>query len=118
MTPEQLNQSIIEGIRDVKGKGITLIDLRKIKDAPTDFFIICQGDNSTQVTAIAGSIAERTRADLDARPSRTEGIRSAQWVLMDYFNTIVHIFYHETRDFYQLEQLWGDAKITEFADLD
>lgn len=114
---EQLNELIIEGIRDKKGKNIVRLDLRKLGDAPADFFIICEGDSSTHIKAISDSIYKKVKEALQTMPSHTEGSLNARWVLMDYFNTIVHVFYPETRHFYDLEQLWSDADLTEFADV-
>ncbi len=114
---EQLNALIIEGIRDKKGKNIVQLDLRKLGDAPADFFIICEGDSSTHIKAISDSIYKKLKEELHTMPSHTEGSLNARWILMDYFNTIVHVFYPETRHFYDLEQLWGDAEITEFAEV-
>jgi ribosome-associated protein len=114
---EQLNHWIIEGIRDVKGKKIVQLDLRKIEDAPADFFIICEGDSNTQVRAISDSIHKKVKEELYTMPSHTEGSSNARWVLMDYFDTIVHVFYPETREFYEIEQLWSDADVTEFAEI-
>lgn len=114
---EQLNELIIEGIRDKKGKNIVRLDLRKLGDAPADYFIICEGDSSTHIKAISDSIYKKVKEALQTMPSHTEGSLNARWVLMDYFNTIVHVFYPETRHFYDLEQLWGDADLTEFADV-
>ncbi|MCK6692564.1 MAG: ribosome silencing factor [Thermoanaerobaculia bacterium] len=114
---EQLNHAIIEGIRDKKGKNIVQLDLRRLDDAPADFFIICEGDSNTHIKAISDSIYKRVKDELNTMPSHTEGTTNARWVLMDYFNTIVHVFYPETRQFYDLEQLWSDARATEFAEL-
>lgn len=114
---EQLNHAIIEGIRDKKGKNIVQLDLRRLDDAPADFFIICEGDSNTHIKAISDSIYKRVKDELNTIPSHTEGTTNARWVLMDYFNTIVHVFYPETRQFYDLEQLWSDARATEFAEL-
>lgn len=115
--PEQLNHWIIEGIRDKKGKNIIQLDLRRLDDAPADFFIICEGDSNTHVKAISDSIHKKVKDELHTMPSHTEGSSNARWILMDYFNTIVHVFYPETRQFYDIEQLWSDAETTEFADL-
>lgn len=114
---EQLNHAIIEGIRDKKGKNIIQLDLRRLDDAPADFFIICEGDSNTHIKAISDSIYKRVKDELNTMPSHTEGTTNARWVLMDYFNTIVHVFYPETRQFYDLEQLWSDARATEFAEI-
>lgn len=114
---EQLNHWIIEGIRDKKGKNIIQLDLRELEDAPADFFIICEGDSNTHVKAISDSIYKKVKEELHTAPSHTEGTSNARWILMDYFNTIVHVFYPETRQFYEIEQLWSDAETTEFADI-
>lgn len=114
---DQLNQWIIEGIRDKKGKNIIQLDLRKLEDAPADFFIICEGDSNTHVKSISDSVYKKVKDELQTMPSHMEGSGNARWVLIDYFNTVVHVFYPETRHFYELEQLWSDAKVTEFAEL-
>ncbi|MFN0015859.1 MAG: ribosome silencing factor [Saprospiraceae bacterium] len=114
---EQLNHFIIEGIRDKKGKKIVLLDLRRLGDAPADFFIICEGDSSTHIKAISDSIYKKVKEETLTMPSHTEGSQNARWVLMDYFNTMVHVFYPETREFYDIEQLWSDADATEFAEI-
>ncbi len=114
---EQLNQLIVEGIRDKKGKNIIQLDLRKLGDAPADFFIICEGDSNTHVKAISDSIYKKVKDEMNAMPSHTEGSSNAKWVLMDYFNTVVHVFYPETRQFYELENLWSDAETTEFGEV-
>lgn len=114
---EQLNQWIIEGIRDKKGKNIIQLDLRKLEDAPADFFIICEGDSNTHIKSISDSIYKKVKDELQTMPSHVEGSGGSRWVLMDYFNTVVHVFYPETRHFYELEQLWSDAKVTEFAEV-
>ncbi|MEQ1745805.1 MAG: ribosome silencing factor [Saprospiraceae bacterium] len=114
---ERLNHFIIEGIRDKKGKKIVLLDLRRLGDAPADFFIICEGDSSTHIKAISDSIYKKVKEEALTMPSHTEGSQNARWVLMDYFNTMVHVFYPETREFYDIEQLWSDADATEFAEI-
>ncbi len=113
---EQLNHAIVEGIRDKKGKKIIQLDLRKL-DGPADFFIICEGDSNTHVKAITDSIYKKVKDELETAPSHTEGSGNSKWILMDYFNTVVHVFHPETRDFYELEHLWSDAKVTEFGEV-
>ena len=114
---EELSHAIIEGIRDKKGKKIVQLDLRQLGDAPADFFIICEGDSSTHVKAISDSVYKKVKEDLYEMPTHTEGSSNARWVLMDYFNIVVHVFYPETREFYDIESLWSDAKVTEFAEI-
>jgi ribosome-associated protein len=114
---EILNKWIIEGIRDKKGKNIVQLDLRHLDDAPTDFFIICEGDSNVHVKSISDSIHKRVKEEMLMNPVHVEGSLSARWVLMDYFNTVVHVFHPETRMFYELENLWSDAKVTEYAEI-
>ncbi|MDX2136097.1 MAG: ribosome silencing factor [Saprospiraceae bacterium] len=114
---ETLNEWIIEGIRDKKGKHIVLLDMRRLEDAPADFYIICEGDSNVHVKSISDSIYKKVQEEMHTKPVHVEGSTGARWVLMDYFDTIVHVFYPETRYFYDLEHLWSDAKVTEYADL-
>jgi ribosome-associated protein len=114
---EQLNHWIVEGIRDLKGKKIVQLDLRNLDDAPADFFIICEGDSNTHVRAISDSIYKKVQEELFTMPSHMEGSSNARWVLLDYFDTIVHVFYPETREFYDIEHLWSDAAVTEFEEV-
>jgi ribosome-associated protein len=114
---EELNPLIIDAIQDIKGKNIVSLDLRNLAEAPADFFIICEGDSTTQVSALAGNVIKRVKDELGVIPGNREGMINAKWVLVDYFNTIVHIFYPETRQFYDLEDLWNDAEITEYTNL-
>lgn len=114
---EQLNSLIVDGIHDKKGKNVIKLDLRKLHDAPADFFIICEGDSNVHVKAISDSIHRKVKETLFSNPSHVEGSIGARWVLMDYFNTVVHVFHKETREFYQLEDLWGDAQVTEYQNL-
>ncbi|MCB0654888.1 MAG: ribosome silencing factor [Saprospiraceae bacterium] len=114
---ESLHPLIIDSIQSVKGKKILKLDLRHLDDAPVDYFILCSGDSSTQVKAIADRIEKRLREDADERPLHVEGSREGHWILLDYFNTIVHIFYPETRSFYDLESLWSDAKFQHYETL-
>lgn len=116
-TSEQLNDAIVEGIRDKKGKKIIKLDLQHLSDAPAQFFIICEGDSGVHVRAISDGIRRRVKDDLQTNPAHTEGSLGAKWVCMDYFNTVVHVFYPETREFYQIEDLWNDARVTEYEEL-
>lgn len=115
--PGGLQDLIIDCITDIKGKKIVLLDLRGIDDAPADYFIVCEGDSTTQVRAIAGNIERRLRDEIQLKPGHVEGTQHAKWVCMDYFDTIVHIFHPETRRFYDLEQLWSDAERIEYQDV-
>jgi ribosome-associated protein len=114
---EHLNDLIIDSIQDIKGKNILIMDLTSIDDSPTDYFIICEGDSTTQVKAISNNIYKRVKDEMNIRSSHIEGIHDSKWVLLDYFDTVVHIFYPETRTFYDLESLWSDASTKEIVSL-
>lgn len=113
----ELNDLIIDAIQDIKGKNIVKIDLRKVEDAPADFFIICEGESTTQVGGISDNVIKRTKEELGVRPNHKEGMDNSRWVLVDYFDTVLHVFYHETRQYYQLDDLWSDGEISEYANL-
>jgi len=117
LSVDDLNDLIIDSIQDIKGKKIVKLDLRELSDAPTDFFIICEGESNTQVKAIAENIRKRVREEAGLLPSHTEGLQTALWVLVDYFNVVVHVFYPEKRAFYELENLWSDASFTEYGSI-
>ena len=114
---KEFNHLIIESIQDIKGKNIVKLDMRKLDDSPADFFIICQGDSTTQVSSIASNVQKRIKEEFGILPSHVEGKTSQTWVLVDYFSTVVHVFYPETRSFYELEELWGDAEHTSYENL-
>ncbi|MFN0275837.1 MAG: ribosome silencing factor [Chitinophagales bacterium] len=102
---------VIESIQDKKGEDIVVLDLQKVPDTITDYFIICHADNTTQVRAIANHVLDSVKQKTGFLPFSKEGFANAEWVLIDYLNTVVHIFYKEKRTFYQLEELWSDAQI-------
>lgn len=112
MTAEALSKVIIKGMEEKKASDIVVMDLRKIKNSVTDFFVICSGSSDTQLDAISKSIEEEVHKAGETPAWRVEGKANGQWVLMDYVNVVAHIFLKDQRDFYGLEELWGDAKIT------
>lgn len=109
---KQLVEVIIEGMQEVKAHEVVCIDLRDLPNSVADYFVICHGDSNTQVDAIAKSIDKLTREQLNDKPLHTEGMQNSEWVLIDYVNVVAHVFYRDTRKFYDLEGLWADAKIT------
>ncbi|MFT4760705.1 MAG: ribosome-associated protein [Paraglaciecola sp.] len=117
ITLETLNDLIIDSIQDIKGKKILKLDLRKLDEAPADYFIICEGDSNTQTKAIADNVYLRLKREVGMMPISQEGQQSANWVCIDYFNIVVHVFYKETRAFYELEDLWSDAVFSEYETL-
>ena len=88
-----------------------------VEDSSADLFIVCQGDSNIQVRAISDKIQRRTREDLNIKALHVEGAREAQWILLDYFNVVVHIFYPDKRAYYDLESLWSDARFTYYDNL-
>ncbi|WP_299061743.1 ribosome silencing factor [uncultured Polaribacter sp.] len=113
VSTDDLIALIIKGIDEVKGEGIQLLDLRDIENTVCDYFIICSGNSNTQVNAISGSIQKIVSKELKDKPWHIEGQTNSEWVLMDYVNVVVHIFQKHVREYYDIESLWGDAKITE-----
>lgn len=111
-------EEIIEAITDKKGKKISLLDLQKIETAPSSSFIICQGNSTSQVSSIADSIRERLQKNMDIKPYNYDGYKNSQWIIIDYGDTMVHVFLPEFREFYNLEDLWNDATVTNLPDLD
>lgn len=112
---ELLANSIVEGILEVKGRNISILNLMDIHNRVCDYFIICQADSNTQVNAIAGSVEEMVKKQTGERPYRKEGFENAEWILVDYVTVVVHIFQTEMRNFYNLESLWADAEVTQIA---
>jgi ribosome-associated protein len=115
VSTDDLISVIIQGIEEVKGENIQLLDLRDIENTVCDYFIICSGNSNTQVKAISGSIQKTVSKQVKDKPWHIEGENNAEWILMDYVNVAVHIFQKQIRDFYDIESLWGDAKITEIT---
>lgn len=112
---DNLIAGIIKGIDDVKGEDIQLLDLREIENTVCDYFVICTGSSNTQVKAISGSIQKVVSKSIKDKPWHVEGEANSEWVLMDYVNVVVHIFQRQYREFYDIESLWGDAKITSIS---
>ena len=102
-------KNIIKAIQEKKGENIISLDLKKIPEAVSDFFIICEGSSTTQVKAIADSIEEEVRKNCDELPYKHEGRQTYQWVLSDYVNVVVHVMLPDNRRFYKLEDMWSDA---------
>ena len=112
---QKLADAVVEGILEIKGKNITVMDLRSIHNRVCDYFIICQADSTTQVNAIADSIQETVRKTTGDKPYRSEGFENSEWILIDYVTVVVHVFQTHIRDFYNLESLWADAETTQIA---
>jgi len=102
---------IVKGMQEKKAENITVVDLRHIDNAVCDFFVISNANSNTQVNAIADSVQKETLETLGDKAWHKEGTETSEWVLMDYVNVVAHIFQTPVRDFYALEELWGDADI-------
>lgn len=109
-------KTIIKAIQDKKGEKLVLLDLRKIPEAVSDFFLICEATTNVQVRAIAHNVEDEVKKECGEIPYRHEGHQNMQWVLIDYVNVVVHIFQPEQRKFYRLEEMWSDAEVTEYQD--
>lgn len=109
---QQLIEKIIEAIQDTHGEDISVLDFSQIENTVTECFIICSGNSNTQVAAIAGKVEKQVQEALHDKPWHVEGLETAQWVLLDYISVVVHVFQKHVREYYDIESLWGDAKIT------
>ena len=112
---DNLITQILLGIDQVKGVEVNLLDLRKIENTVCDYFIVCTGTSNTHVSAIVGSVQKTVSKVLHEKPYHTEGQDNGEWVLMDYVDVVVHIFQKHVREYYNIEELWGDAKTTLIA---
>ena len=109
---DELIASIIKGIDEVKGDDIQLLDLREIENTVCDYFIVCSGNSNTQVNAISSSVQKTVSKEIKDKAWHIEGRENSEWILMDYVNVVVHVFQTKFRGHYDIENLWGDAKIT------
>ena len=109
-----LSEIAIQGIQEKKGHDIVRLDLRELNSSVSDYFIVCNADSSTQVKAIADSVEDEIYKLTQTNPWRKEGLENAEWIILDYFDIVVHIFRTEKRDFYGIEDLWGDAETTTY----
>ena len=106
-----LLETIIEGIQEVKGIDTSILDLKKIETAVCKYFVICSGTSNTHVSSIADSVKKIVSKEIQEKPWHIEGLNTSEWVLLDYSDIVVHVFQEQTREFYRLEDLWGDAEI-------
>lgn len=113
---EKLSWLIVKGMQEKKANDIVVMDLRKVRNAVADFFVIGSGNSDRQLDAIADSIDEEVYKGLKESPWHTEGKNNKEWMLLDYTNVVAHIFKKDIRTFYALEKLWGDADITEIEE--
>lgn len=108
---DSLAKAIIEAIKEHKGKEVVSLDLREIETAVCDYFVICHGTSNTHITSLAENVKKDVSRKVKEKPWHVEGEINKEWVLLDYFDVVIHIFNKEKRDFYKLENLWADANI-------
>lgn len=113
----ELTPLIIEGIQEKKGKGISVIDLSEIEGASAHTFIICEGNTPTQVSAIADSVRDTVLAGAGRKPLSSGGYTNSTWIILDYGDTVLHVFVPEERKRYDLEELWSDGILTQIPDI-
>ena len=113
---ENLSKYIVKGIQEKKGTNIVILNLKDIGNAIADYFIICTGSSDTQIDAISDSIEKEVLEAAEEKPWHREGFQNKEWILLDYVNVVVHVFKSDVRSFYGLEELWGDAVITQVED--
>jgi ribosome-associated protein len=109
-----ISELAIHGIQEKKGNDIVRLDLRELNSAVTDYFVICHADSSTQVRAIANSIEDEIFKAVQQEPWRKEGLEYGEWILLDYINVVIHVFRTDKREYYGVEELWGDAEIKSY----
>jgi len=116
LSGEELSRLVVHGMLEKKAANIVVMDLRNVKNAITDFFVICSGNTDTQIDAIATSIDEEIFKASGLHPWHQEGKQNREWILLDYVDVVAHVFRKDRRKFYDLESLWGDAELTEIAE--
>ena len=114
-TEDSLISNIVYGIENVKGLDVSILDLRDIENTVCRYFVVCTGSSNTHVSAIVSAIKKTVSKELKEKPFHTEGNENAEWVLIDYVNVVVHVFQKQIREYYNIEELWGDAKTTKVA---
>ncbi len=112
VSSEVLSEWVVEGMLDKKALDVVVMDLRDVKHAVADYFVVCSGNSDTQIDAISDSIEEQIHKRSKQNPWKREGQQNKEWILLDYVDVVAHVFNKEKRIFYGLEELWGDAKIT------
>jgi len=114
-TEDSLISNIVYGIENVKGLDVSILDLRDIENTVCRYFVVCTGSSNTHVSAIVSAIKKTVSKELKEKPYHTEGNENSEWVLIDYINVVVHVFQKQIREYYNIEELWGDAKTTQVA---
>jgi len=109
-----ISELAIHGIQEKKGNDIVRLDLRNLNSSVTDYFVVCHADSTTQVKAIANSVEDEIFKAIQQEPWRKEGLEYGEWILLDYINVVIHVFRTDKREYYGVEELWGDAEIKNY----
>lgn len=112
VSSEDLCQLVVKGMIEKKGQDVAILDLRNVKNAVADFFVICSGTSDTQIDAIADSVEFEVHKAINENPWHKEGKANREWILIDYVDVVVHVFQKDRRKYYDLEELWGDGDLT------
>lgn len=115
---EILLDEIIDAMQDKKAKDIVSIDLSKIENSITKYFVICNGTSTTQVDSIYDNVIYKVNENIQIKPFHKEGYENSEWILIDYFDVVVHIFIDDRRKFYKLEDLWADGRFKKYENVD
>jgi len=116
LSSKDLSELVAKGMIEKKGQDIAILDLRKVKNSITDFFVICSGNSDTQIDALANSVEDEVYKMSKTEPWQKEGKANGEWILIDYVDVVAHIFNKDRRKHYDLEELWGDAEVTYLED--
>ncbi|MGB0430545.1 MAG: ribosome silencing factor [Bacteroidia bacterium] len=114
---QQLKDAIIEGAQEKRAKDIVSLDLKNIHNSSTDYYVVCHGQSDRQSASIAKSIEETVFNRLGLKPFHREGYENGEWILLDYFDIVAHIFVEKQREFFAIEDLWADAPVEEFENM-
>lgn len=109
---KKLSELVVQGMLEKKASDVVVMDLREVKNAIADFFVLCSGNSDTQIDAISESVEEQVHKNSQQNPWRREGKQNNEWIIIDYVDVVAHVFNKDKRAFYALEELWGDAQIT------
>ncbi|MES2731892.1 MAG: ribosome silencing factor [Bacteroidota bacterium] len=116
ISSDELSQLVVKGMQEKKATSIVVLNLKKVKNAVADYFVICSGNSDTQIDSIADSVEDEIYKLSRQNPWQKEGKENKEWVLIDYVDVVAHVFRKDRREFYALEELWGDAQIIEIVD--
>jgi ribosome-associated protein len=116
ISSEELSHLVVKGMQERKAMDIVVMDLRKVKNAFTDYFVVCSGNSDTQIDAISESVDKEVWEQTRTHAKSMEGKANREWILIDYYDVIVHVFKKDRREFYKIEELWGDAEFTYVED--